>query len=43
MDGVDLLKELFEENERTIINPFTRKPQVIKVQGNAKGRPWPVR
>jgi hypothetical protein len=43
VDGVDLWKELYEDKEATIINPFTRKPVATKVRGTAKGRPWPIR
>lgn len=40
-EGVDLWKELYEDKEATILNPFTRKPITTKVRGSAKGRPWP--
>ena len=38
--GVDLWKEIYEDKDATIINPFTKKPIATKVRGTAKGRPW---
>jgi hypothetical protein len=38
--GVDLWKEIYEDKDATIINPFTRKPVATRVRGTAKGRPW---
>jgi len=38
--GIDLWKEIYEDKDSTIINPFTRKPVSVKVRGTAKGRPW---
>jgi hypothetical protein len=43
VDGIDLWKELYEDLDATIVNPFTRKPIATKVRGSAKGRPWPNR
>jgi hypothetical protein len=39
-DGVDLWKELYDDKDATIVNPFTRRPAPTKVRGVAKGRPW---
>lgn len=36
--GVELHGEIFEIEEATIINPFTRKPRIIHRRGNAKGK-----
>jgi hypothetical protein len=41
VDGVDLWKEIYDDKDMTIINPFSRTPVVTKVRGTAKGRPWP--
>jgi hypothetical protein len=38
--GVDLWKEIYDDRDATIVNPFTRKPIATKVRGTAKGRPW---
>jgi hypothetical protein len=35
--GVDMWREIYEDHEATIINPFTKKPIVTKVRGRAKG------
>ena len=43
VDGVDLWKEMYEDKEATIMNPFTRRPVATKVRGSAKGRPWSSR
>ncbi|CAN5807391.1 hypothetical protein BH09MYX1_BH09MYX1_35050 [soil metagenome] len=40
LDGADLWRELFEERETTVLNPFTRKPVVTTVRASAKGVPW---
>jgi hypothetical protein len=40
LDGVDLWREIFDDKEATIINPFNGKPVVTKVRGTPKGRPW---
>lgn len=40
VEGVDLWKELYEDREATIMNPFTRKPVATRIRGSAKGRPW---
>jgi hypothetical protein len=39
LNGVDLWKEMYDEHDATIINPFTRKPVTTRVRGAAKGRP----
>jgi len=41
--GVDLWKEIYEDKEATIINPFTKKPVTTKVRGRAKGKTWTAR
>jgi len=40
LDGVDLWRQIFDDKEATIINPFNGKPVVTKVRGTPKGRPW---
>jgi hypothetical protein len=37
LSGADLLRELFEFGEATILNPFTRKPMSVKRRVSAKG------
>jgi hypothetical protein len=39
--GLDLWKEIYEDVDAVIMNPFTKKPVTTKVRGTAKGRPWP--
>jgi hypothetical protein len=42
LEGVDLLEEMFEPGPtRPGINPFTKKPIVIKGRGKPRGRKWP--
>ena len=36
-NGVDMWREIYDDQEKTIINPFTRKPIATKVRGRAKG------
>jgi hypothetical protein len=38
--GWNMWKELFEEEVRTMINPFTRKSISYRGQGRAIGTPW---
>jgi hypothetical protein len=38
--GVDMGKEIYEDKERVITNPFTKKPVTMKVYGVAKGKTW---
>ena len=38
--GVDMWKEMYEDRDATIINPFTKKPVHTKVRGVAKGKGW---
>jgi hypothetical protein len=40
VEGRDLNAEIFETSDRTILNPFTRKPKVVKVRGKAIGDPF---
>jgi hypothetical protein len=41
LEGVDLHAELFEPGEERVgINPFTRKPVVLRSHGEPKGRKW---
>jgi hypothetical protein len=40
VDGIDLWKEIYEDKDRVITNPFTKKPVTTKVYGFAKGKPW---
>jgi hypothetical protein len=42
VDDVDLWKEIYEDRDSTIVNPFTRQPVATKVRGTAKGWPSPV-
>jgi hypothetical protein len=37
VDGVDLWHEIYEDQEATIINPFTKKVVATKIRGRAKG------
>jgi len=37
MKGTDLHGEIYELGEATIINPFTRKPMVVRRREKAKG------
>jgi SMI1 / KNR4 family (SUKH-1) len=40
--GIDLFEEMFEPGpSRTAINPFTKKPIVIKTIGKPRGPRWP--
>jgi hypothetical protein len=38
IEGVDLHSEIFETEDAVIINPFTRKPMVVKRRVKAKGK-----
>jgi len=40
VDGVDLWKEIYEDKDAILMNPFTRKPVSTKVRGVAKGVPF---
>jgi hypothetical protein len=40
VDGTDLWKTLYDDQETMIMNPFTRKMIPTKVRGRAKGLPW---
>jgi hypothetical protein len=40
LSGVDLMGEMFEFGEATILNPFTRKPKSVKTRVRAIGEPW---
>jgi len=39
--GVDLWRQMYEDKEATVINPFTKKPVTTKVRGRVKGLRWP--
>jgi hypothetical protein len=42
LEGVDLMEEMFEPGpSRPGINPFTKKPIVIKGRGKPRGTRWP--
>jgi hypothetical protein len=37
LSGVNLVEETFEIEQRTVTNPFTKKPMLVKHRGRAKG------
>jgi hypothetical protein len=38
VDGINLWKEIYEDKDAIVTNPFTHQPMVTKVRGRAKGR-----